>query len=208
MLITNFVQLDRNDSKATSLIRNSLEVTASVRTLSRKMLNRLRDTPRQLIAIFESGIDLELLASYESCWPIPDDDSFQYEGATEGRTTERLVRFIADYLESSSEAVVVSEDWMKTRADIPKLGVPPPHISCLGDGEVYYLLTPEIKDPELIEDSVAPCARFQTGVCSTSVNIPMGDMQDNAFLEEVAVNARHIFVPAFDGSGYLIWSLA
>lgn len=208
MLITNFVQLDRNDSKATSLIRDSLRVAAYYRTLSRKLRNRVGDAPRQLIAIFGGGIDLKLLESYDSCWPIPDDDRFQYDGATNERTTERLVRFIAGYLESSPEAVVVSEDWAATPVDVPEMHVVPPRISCLGDSEVYYLLTPEIKDPDAIDDSVRNGARYQTGICSTSVNIPTADMQDDAFLEEVAVNARHIFVPAFDGSGYLIWSLA
>lgn len=205
--LANLVDLGRDDPKARSLILRSLEVTSHDHALSRKLLERWAGAGGSLAAVFGSGIDLGLLSSYDVCWPVPEDQAFHYPGATPGRTHERMARFVAGYLASARGAVAVCEDWLRRRADIPKLGSPPPRIACLGDSEVYYLLTPGIADPEAIEDAVRPRGRYQTGVCSTSEGIPGGDVLDETFLDELTRNARHLFVPAFDGSGYLIWSL-
>jgi hypothetical protein len=199
--------LGRDDIKARSLILDSLEVTSHDHALSRKLLERWAGAGGSLAAIFNSGIDLGLLSSYDCCWPLPEDESFHYAGATPERTHERMARFVAGYLASARGAVAVCENWLAGRADIPKIGCPPPRIACLGDEEVYYLLTPEIADSEAIENAVRPRGRYQTGVCSTSEGVPEGDVLEEGFLDEVARNARQIFVPAFDGSGYLIWSL-
>jgi hypothetical protein len=207
-IISNYVNLGPDDAKARSLILESLGVCAYDHLLSRKILERATAATGPMTAIFGSGIDLDLLSSYDCCWPVPDDSEFQYDGATLEHTTERLVRFIAEYLTSTADAVVVCENWLAQRATIADIGSPPPRIACFGDGEVYHLLTPDITDLDAIEDTIVARGRYQTGICSTSRSVPEGDIPDEGFLDEVVRNARHIFVPAFDGSGYLIWSLA
>jgi hypothetical protein len=205
--LANFVRLGRDDIKARSLILDSLEVTSHDHALSRKLLERWAGAGGSLAAIFNSGIDLGLLSSYDCCWPILEDEGFHYAGATSERAPERMARFVAGYLTSARGAVAVCEDWLLNRRDIPKIGSPPSRIACLGDEEVYFLLTPEIMDLEAIEDAVRSRGRYQTGACSTCECVPEGDLLEEGFLDEVARNARHVFVPAFDGSGYLIWSL-
>jgi hypothetical protein len=206
--LANFVDLGPDDIQARSLILDSLEVTSHDHTLSRKLLERWAGAGGSLAAIFNSGIDLGLLWSYDCCSPLPEDQNFHFADATPVRTPERMARFVADYLASALGAVAVCEHWFAGRADIPKIGSPPPRIACLGDEEVYFLLTPEILDLEAIEDAVRTRGRYQTGVCSICEGVPEGDLLEEGFLDEVAGNARHIFVPAFDGSGYLIWSLS
>jgi hypothetical protein len=205
--LANFVDLSRDDIKARSFILDSLEVTSHDYALSRKLLERWAGAGGNLAAIFGSGIDLGLLSSYDCCWPVPEDSGFHYAGATPERTHERMARFVAGYLTSARGAVAVCEEWMAGRADLPEMRCPRPRTGCLGDEELYYVLTSKIADLEAIEDAVRPGGRYQTGVCSTSEEVPEGDVLDEGFLDEVARNARQIFVPAFDGSGYLIWSL-
>jgi hypothetical protein len=199
--------LGTDDTKAKSLVIESIDNAAYTHILSKKILDRLSTAEGPLTAIFPSGIDLGILTSYNSFWPMPDDEDFQYDGATSERTTMRMARFVADYLGSTADAVVICEDWMASRASIPNMKLNRPRIACFGDDEVYYLLTPGITDLDAIEDTVVPMARYQTGVCSTCASVPDGDIPDEGFLDEVTRNARHVFVPAFDGSGYLIWSL-
>lgn len=205
-IVTNFVNLGPDDSKAKSLVVESVENAAYTHILSRKILDRLSTAEGPLTAIFPSGLELGLLASYDACWPIPDDEDFHYDGATSERTHVRMARFVAEYLGATEDAVVVCEDWMASRARIANM-IHPELIACFGDDEVYYLLAPKITDLDAIEDAVKPGARYQTGVCSTCASVPDGDIPDEGFLDEVTRNARHVFVPAFDGSGYLIWSL-
>ena len=158
-----------------------------------------------LFAIFPSGIDLALLSSYDCCWPIPDDENFLYPGATHGRHSERLAEFVAVELRSNASAVTVCENWRFDRATIAQSRIVRPRIAFFHD-EVYHLLTPEITDRDLMEDTLWCWGRYQTGVCSSCEHLPGDEISDEQFLDEVARNARHVFVPAFDGSGYLIWS--
>jgi hypothetical protein len=58
----------------------------------------------------------------------------------------------------------------------------------------------------MIEAAVATRHQWQTNVCSACISVPEGDIPDEAFLDEIVQNTEHIFMPAFDGSGYIIWS--
>jgi hypothetical protein len=78
-------------------------------------------------------------------------------------------------------------------------------VACYGDNEVYHIVTPAITDPDLVEAAVVASHHWQTGVCSACAAVPDGDIPDEAFLDGIVDNTRHIFIPAFDGSGYLIW---
>lgn len=208
IIITNYVNLGSTNAKARSLILNSLEVCSTDRILSRKLLAHVSTKQGNMIAIFNSGIDLDLLESYDSCWPIPDDEDFQYEGATHERTSERLVKFVTDYLTSIEDALIVCEDWTLERAKIAtREWLPGSPIACFGDDDVYFLLTNEITDPEVLEDTIRPSGRYQTNICSTCRTVPRDEIPNEHFLDELVRNTKHVFVPAFDGSGFLIWSL-
>src|SRR6516162_2879029 len=123
--LANFVDLGPDDIQARSLILDSLEVTSHDHTLSRKLLERWAGAGGSLAAIFNSGIDLGLLSSYDWCSPILEDEGCHYAGATPERTPERMARFVASYLASAEGAVAVCEDWLAGRVDIPHIGSPP-----------------------------------------------------------------------------------
>src|SRR5207302_1919864 len=121
------------------------------------------------------------------------------------RPTERLVAFIAEYLQTAKNAAVVCENWGTNRKIFVNWpwGEPPP-VSCFGENEIYHIVTPDVSDPEEIENAIVPRHQWQTGVCSRCKQVPKGDIPDVAFLDEIVENTKHVFVPAFDGSGYLI----
>ena len=61
-----------------------------------------------------------------------------------------------------------------------------------------------LHDAEFI---VRPTGPFQTGICTTCPHVPpWGSSVDDAFVDALVANLRHVFVPVFDTSGYLIWT--
>jgi hypothetical protein len=73
--------------------------------------------------------------------------------------------------------------------------------------EVHHVLTPEDTDPELIEDTIRePCRQWFSGVCAAGLTIPNNNEFSTDFLDQLVAGTEHIFVPAFDGEGFLVWS--
>jgi hypothetical protein len=122
------------------------------------------------------------------------------------RPVAHLVAFVQDYLRSNESSIVVCENWAWERKHIALQPWPPPRLSCYGDHEVFHIVTPEMSDPEQVEAAVVDRHYWQTGVCSACAHVPEGDIPDEAFLDEIVRNTKHIFIPAFDMGGYLIWS--
>ena len=84
-VIANFVELDPADPKARALISNSLAGNALGRWLAGRWA-----AGGALAAIFDSGVDLALLGSYDDVWPVPPDEGFRYPGATAETTHARM----------------------------------------------------------------------------------------------------------------------
>jgi len=109
-------------------------------------------------------------------------------------------------LNSTKNAIVICENWAAECRHTANWVWPPPRIACLGDNEVYHVVTPEITDPEMIESAIVARNHWQTGICSSCKNFPETNNVDENLLDELVTYINHIFVPAFDGSGYLIWT--
>lgn len=192
------VPLGQDDEKARTLMLSSLTICAHNHIISRMLLERFAGAKGPYTAIVGDWYNLSAMRHYDStvqpaATPLPAH-----------RTHRVLVYFVRRYLDETKDAVVVSENWAAERAD--NWLCPPPRLAFLGDNEVYHILTPEVSDPELIEDSITSRHHWQTGVCSSSTRVPTGDDVTIEWVGEIVANARHIFVPAFDGSGYLVWS--
>ena len=192
--------LDPGNENARNFILESLEVCAYNHALSKKLLSRLSSATGPMYAIVGERIKADLLEAHDFSTAPPDGEE------TGKRPVEILVSIIGDYLGTTQDAVVLCENWAARRDDIAKWPWPPPRVACYGDSEVYHVLTREITDPELIEAAIAPSHHWQTGVCSSCVHVPDGDISDEGFLDEIVRNMRLLFLPAFDGSGYLLWS--
>ena len=154
-----------------------------------------------MFAIFGEWLDLEELIDYDRGELGPTGEYSIGE-----RPTERLVAFVRDYLRTTRNGIVLSENWGADRVDIAKMLWPPPRVACYRDNEVYHILTPEITDLDSIEAAVSGSHHWQTNVCSSCARVPEGDIPSEAFLDEIVENTKHIFIPAFDGDGYLVWS--
>jgi hypothetical protein len=195
-----FLTLDPDNHNARSFILKSLEICAHDHIFSTKLLRRLSSATGPMYAILGERISADLLKAHDFTLAPPDGEE------TGRRPTEILVSIVGDYLGTTQNAVVMCENWAACRSDIGKWLWPPPLVACYGDSEVYHLLTHEITDLELIEAAIAPSHHWQTGVCSSCVHVPDGDIPDEGFLDEIVRNTRYLFLPAFDGSGSLLWS--
>ena len=124
------------------------------------------------------------------------------------RTTERLVTFVTEYISSLRDAFVICENWAAVRQtyEWPFEEPQPPPVCYFGDNEVYTFVSSEVSDRDVIEDVVRPYHHWQTGVCSACHRVPTGEIPDEAFLDEIVENTRHIFLPRDDNSGNLISS--
>ena len=199
---STFVELGGGDQKAKDHLLESLAICAH-HSLSKKLLERFSNATGPMFAIGADWIPLDRLIKYEHGW-TPPKGSPPYDAGDLPR--DRLVGFVQKHLQSSRDAIVVCENFGAERRHIAKWPWPPPRIACFGDDEVYHLVTPDITDPDLIEAAVVSRHHWQTGVCSSCARVPEEDIPNEEFLDEIVENTKHIFVPAFDDSGYIIWT--
>jgi hypothetical protein len=203
---STLVALGGNDEKARSHIIESLSVCANDDLLSRKIIGRFSMAVGPIYAIIGDWLQLDQMSAYDYMIPAPEGSPPFSAG---DRPTERLVGFVKDYLRANKAAIVLCENWAAARKDVTELAkwpYQPPRIAFYGDQELYHAVTPEMTAPASIEDSIVPRHHWQTGVCSSCEQVPDGDIPNEGFLDKIVSNTKHIFIPAFDGSGYLIWS--
>lgn len=184
-------------------ILSSLRICANDHVLSAKLLDRFSRATGSIAAIVGDWFDFDRLASFDSC-PAGSEGEEYAKGE---RPTERLVAFVSEFLDKTENAIVICENWGAERRDIANWIWPPPRVACLSDKDVYHILTKEMNNLEMIEATVVPRHYWQTGICSTCHYFPDGDIPNHEFIDNVVYNTRKIFIPAFDNTGYLIWTL-
>lgn len=132
--------------------------------------------------------------------------AFTHPGAI--RPSQPLVTLSEAYLQTAPDAIVVCENLVANRAtyaNMPSEYLPP--ISCFGDDEVYHLLQRKHIGLDAVEDSIRMSqAHWGIGVCSRCDHVPEGDIPGEAFFDAIVSNTKYVFMPAFDGDGFLIWS--
>jgi len=196
-------ELGEDDKKALALFQESLFVCAHNHVFSRMLLAHFATARGPMFAIIGDWHNLGEMVNYD--YPIsPPKGSTPFEAGFYPR--EQLVAFVKEHLRSAADAVVMSENWGASRKTTSIWLWPPPRFACFGDDEVYHFVTPDITDTDMIEASVLASHHWQTGVCSSCADVPDGEIPGEGFLEEIVRNTKHIFIPAFDGSGYLIWT--
>lgn len=204
MLKSMVVELGCDDKKAKEHFLDSLSICSHDHILSRKLLHHFAAASGPMLAVIGDWFDLAQMEAYDYTIPAP-----QGQYANGDRPSELLVSFVQKYLQATPNGVVICENWGANRKTYENWQWgPAPPVSCFGDNEVYHILTPQTTDPETIEDTIRAAHQWQTNVCSQCAHVPEGDIPNEAFLDEIVQNAKYIFIPAFDGSGYLIWSPA
>ena len=116
-----------------------------------------------------------------------------------------LISFVDKYLLESNESVVLCENVFTMREHIEKFPGESRHL--LFKQEVYHILTREdAGNSESIECALREAEHhWMTGVCSSCTEIPRGDISSETFFDTIVANTTHIFTPALDGDGYLVW---
>jgi hypothetical protein len=186
-------------------ILDSLSICAHDHILSGKLLDRFSGATGSIVAIAGDWFDFDRISNYELYPGGPTGEDY----ASGERPTERLVALVSEFLAETEDAIVVCENWgAERRHNIASWPWAPPRISCLGERDIYHILTQGMNNPEMIEAAVVPRHHWQTGVCSTCPCFPDGDIPNEEFLDNIVQNTKKIFVPAFDGTGYLIWTLS
>lgn len=201
---TQLIRLADNDQKARDLIRQNFEACAYNHTLSKKLWDRLVTASGPMMAIVPDWLDLNQLTEYKYTLLPPGGDVSYADG---DRPTEHLVALVGEHLQTNNDAVVVCENLTANCKTYENWQWgPPPPVTCYGENEVYHILKPTDVGSEVIEDSIRQ-SQFQwgTGVCSSCKQVPEDDIPDEAFFDEIVRNTKQIFIPAFDGDGYLIW---
>lgn len=198
---SKFVELGSSDKLAKEHFLVSLSDCAD-HILSKKLLDYFSLASGPMFAIIGDWFNLDQMTAYNYSMSPPN----RSRPESGQRPIERLGAFVAEYLRTSISALVLSENWGSDRRELSEWACPPPQIAYYGDNEVFHVLTPEITDPETIEDAIMPRHHWQTSVCSSCLKMPSKIISDESFLDEIVRNTVYIFIPAFDGSGFLIWS--
>jgi hypothetical protein len=199
------VALGSHDHKANEHMKQSLGICAHDHILSRKLFQQCASALGPKFAIVGDWLDLEKLPTYDEGEQPPADSPDYAQGEY---PQDRLIAFVREYLLSVDSGIVVSENWGAKREHAGQLRQLGRRVVWYGDTDVYHIVTKEmIDDDDAIEAAVVAAHHWQTSVCSSCTSAPPDEIQDEAFIDEIVRNTRHIFIPAFDGTGYLIWSL-
>lgn len=207
-MMWKYYPLSDNDPKAKRQVLKNMEMVVPEHTLSKKLLQRFSEASGPMLLIAFESLDLDADCLYEYAtycggkYNLPGSESISWmDGPMWG-----LIPFLDKYLLKSKEAIVLCENWAATRkavVDFPRES----QILLFGD-EVYHILTSEnAGSPDSIECTIRESEHhWATGVCSLYTELPQDDIQSEAFFDAIVMNTTHIFTPALDGEGYLVWS--
>lgn len=203
-----YYQLTPDDTKAKEHVLENLQMGSYEHTLSKKLLQRFSEADGEMLLIAFESFDLDADCRYRHATYCggqikpPNLESISWMDCPRWG----LIPFIDKHLLKSHESVVLCENVFDTRKDIAKLSIES-RLLVFND-EVYHILTSENAcRPESIECTIGDAEhQWMTGVCSSCADVPRGDISSEIFFDTIVTNAIHIFTPALDGEGYLIWS--
>ncbi len=202
------LRLAENDQKAWDWIAENFSICSNDHVLSSKLWERFATYKGPVFALKLDTVDLDQLIYYMHTWSPPGDTSTIHDFPVEDWPITQLSKFVIDHLQKSDDAVVVCENANATRKmyDNWRWGALPPYW-CYGENEVYHILTPaDIGTNTFKKITRQAFVNWGVGVCATCDRIPENSITDASFFDEIVRSTSHIFLPAFDGDGFLIWT--
>lgn len=201
-----YFPLSPDDVKAKAYIIENLSIGAFEHTLTKKLLGRFASARGEMFAIAFESLDLnsEHLYKYATYgggkWVI-DEPIVWTDSPRWG-----LIAFVDQWLQQSSEAVVVCENFFATRESI-RLNPRESRIALYGE-QVYHILSNEdAGHVPSIECALRESEHhWAAGICTLCREIPEAEIGSEEFFDEIVAHAAHVFTPAFDNEGYLVWS--
>jgi hypothetical protein len=209
-------ELHDNTHLAEAFLVMSLDVCAHDHDLSPRVLDVVKNTCGRLQVIFDDWFDPNSADRFDA---LPRKPAGTLRNKHENAHVE-MGRFVVDFHHRVRDALTVAENWSADAATpinrFPELSA--------ADREKYTMPAEDrvlihgqrdsfdcVAGPDVIlhdaEFIVRPTGPFQTGICTTCPHVPpWGSSVDDAFVDALVANLRHVFVPVFDTSGYLIWT--
>lgn len=203
------------DSRAKALVLENLIVGAQEHALSRRLLARFSNASGPMVVIAFESLDLDYPDLYQyATYRGGQSDPVGTEPFTwTDSPIWGLVEVLDQWLRTSRDAVVICENWLETRAEAMRgvaEGAWKSRVIFSGAKEVYHVLThDDCGKGAAIEATLRESQyRWATGVCSRCANVPQGDIPCEAFFDDIVGSTEHLFVPALDEEGFLVWSPA
>jgi hypothetical protein len=211
-----YYTLKDSDPLGIELIRKNLSAGAT-NVLSQKLLTRLSDVTGSMLAVGLEKMDIGQMRTYSYATYDSGRTALELFGVkpvTIGdRPIDGLILFLTKWIQSCPDGLILIEDPISRRSNPnnnPECRASYGLTSRLAfhNEEVYYVVTAENSTPDNIEESIrgADYGTF-VGVCARGVTVPSNNELSESTIAEVANATQHVFVPAFDHEGYLIWSL-
>ncbi len=207
-----YYRLANNDPKAKKHIFENLEIGAHEHMLTKKLLSRFSGATGSMLLIAFESLDLDAACLFQHATysggkdlrQLPEFRSITWmDCATWG-----LVPFLDKYLLQSTDAVVLCENPYWDRESTMDMEYPHESKVLYFADEVYHVLRHEdAHSADLIEATIREAtAHWGAGVCSAYADVPQGDIPSEHFFDAIVTSTKHIFTPALDGEGYLVWS--
>ncbi len=207
-----------NKSVAEQFLVRSLEICAHDHDLSSRILDVVRKRSGRVQVMFEAWIDPNSADRFDA-FPAKPRGTVR---SSDDNPSDEMGRFVVDYHRRAAAALTVAEDWAAdSKTPLPRF----PELSA--EDRAQYSLPTEDRvlyygnrdfyncvsgRDVLLEDAeflVQPGAKWQTHICTTCSAVPKwGSIVNDMFVDGLVANLRHVFVPCFDTSGYLIWTPA
>ncbi|MBN2291141.1 MAG: hypothetical protein JXM70_01875 [Pirellulales bacterium] len=205
-----YYPLKNDDLKAKEQIFENLSMGALEHTLTQKLMARFSNATGSMLLIAFESLDLDAEWLYKYATYGGGKELNQVSGAQPILWTDSprwgLIEFADNWLNTSKDAFILCENWI----------LKPKHLQvhqresktfCFGEEVYFFLKSEDAGRSEVIECALRESEQhWATGVCSTSVPMPEGNIPSEAFFDEIVANTKHIFTPALDGEGYLVWS--
>jgi len=204
-----YYPLAADDPKAKMQVLENLQMGAHEHTLSKKLLQRFSEASGAMLLIAFETLDLDTDRPYKYAGTYCGGQLHppNYELITWMDTARwGLVTFVDKHLCKSKEAVVLCENVFAERKDVPNYTKESRML--FFNEEVYHVVTYEnAYMPDSIEQTIRESEhQWAVGVCSSCAEVPQGDVLSESFFDVIVANTTHIFTPALDGDGYLVWS--
>ena len=207
-----------NSAVAEQFLVRSLEICAHDHDLSSRILDVVRKRSGRVQVMFEAWFNPTSADRFDA-FPAKPRGTVR---SSDDNPSDEMGRFVVDYHRRAAAALTVAEDWAAdSKTPLPRF----PELSA--EDRAQYSLPTEDRvlyygnrdfyncvsgRDVLLEDAeflVQPGAKWQTHICTTCSAVPKwGSIVNDTFVDGLVANLRHVFVPCFDTSGYLIWTPA
>jgi hypothetical protein len=206
-----YFTLATEDPRGLNQIMENISFGAQEHTMSRKITERVAQTPGSIVLIADESLDLSHLANFmaggvydKSVATAPTGPDLR---AIHTYPLGGLSRILERWLNASCMSVVICENELNTKDALPRM--PPRESRLLTYGnELYHVLLSGDASFERIEYTIRESSHYwMTGVCSLCAGKCEGEVGSEAFFDDLVGNTGYVFTPALDGEGYLVKAL-